>query len=184
MMVGQATGAWFALLFLDKSAIFCYTHYKPLERRRWVEYRRSFIVEYHFSIYIILSLSLKWVEFARIWRIHSRFLLALAWQIPPRICWAKQSYKNGSQMDVLENKGHNSLDGLCYALSPYLYDDFSNINANRFLYYSNGASYCLSFDVISVWDDCNLAGSIHMATVRKMQKNQKDRSQICQTRYW
>ena len=86
-------------------------------------------------------------------------------------------------MDGFENKGHNSLDGLCYALSPYLYDDFSNINANCFLYYSNGASYCLSFDVIAVWDDCNLEGIICMAAVRKMQKNQKDGSQICKTRY-
>jgi len=86
-------------------------------------------------------------------------------------------------MDGLENEWHNSLDGLCYALSPYLYDDFSNIYANCFLYYSNRANYCFVFDVITAWDDCNLEGSICMAAVRKMQKNQKDRSPICQTRY-
>ena len=86
-------------------------------------------------------------------------------------------------MDGLKNEWHNSLDGLCYALSPYLYDDFSNIFANRFLYYSNRANYRFVFDVIAAWDDCNFEGSICMAAVRKMQKNQKDGPQICKTRY-
>ncbi len=86
-------------------------------------------------------------------------------------------------MDGFENEWHNSLDGLCYALSPYPYDDFSNIYANCFLHYSNRANCDFVFDVIAARDDCNLEGIICMAAVRKMQKNQKDGPQICKTRH-